>query len=221
MEIFPSTPLRNAGTDAPDTSARSTLTADFQTLLRLLTAQMENQDPLNSMESTEFATQLATFSGVEQQVRTNELLSELQAGFGTLGMGEMSGWIGMEARVETPVALNGAPVMVQAAPNPLADRAELVARDATGEIVQRLPVPLSDDPFDWDGTALDGTVLPEGSYDLSLESWQGETLLDARPMRLLAEVEEAQVIDGAVWLTLDGGMRVPAHAVIGLREPAS
>ena len=43
----------------------------------MLTTQIKNQDPLNPMEGTEFAVQLATFSGVEQQVQTNQLLARL------------------------------------------------------------------------------------------------------------------------------------------------
>lgn len=66
MEIYPQTatsPARSPATAAED-GDRAMLTADFETFLHLLTTQMQNQDPLNPMESTEFATQLATFSGV-------------------------------------------------------------------------------------------------------------------------------------------------------------
>ena len=45
--------------------------ADFQTFLTMLTAQLKNQDPLSPMESTDFAIQLATFAGVEQQALGN------------------------------------------------------------------------------------------------------------------------------------------------------
>lgn len=51
--------------------------------LQMLIAQLENQDPLNPMEGTEFTTQLATYSSLEQQFSTNDnleaILKELQA----------------------------------------------------------------------------------------------------------------------------------------------
>ena len=47
-------------TSAASGPASSAITSDFETFIRMLTVQMENQDPLNPMESTEFATQLAT-----------------------------------------------------------------------------------------------------------------------------------------------------------------
>jgi flagellar basal-body rod modification protein FlgD len=182
---------------------------------------MQNQDPLNPMESTEYATQLATFSGVEQQVLTNDLLAELQTGLGTLGMGELGGWIGMEARAEMPVYFDGEAVTLQAAPNQLADRAELIVRDQSGEVVQRLPIPLSDQPFDWTGEGLNGETLPEGIYSFSVESWLGEDLLDERNAMVRAMIEEAQLVDGAVWLTVEGGLSIPADGVLGLSAPSA
>jgi hypothetical protein len=114
-------PIRHAPTgQSPSTAEtdQTVITADFQTFLQLLTTQLKNQDPLNPMESTEYATQLATFSGVEQQVRTNELLETLSNGYATLGLGQLSGWIGMQATAEMPVAFSGAPVTVQTTPRP-------------------------------------------------------------------------------------------------------
>ncbi|MBY6201792.1 hypothetical protein KUV65_10490 [Maritalea mobilis] len=219
MEIYPTTATQTASGLTASATDSTVLSADFQTFLQLLTTQMRNQDPLNPMESTEYATQLATFSGVEQQVLTNDLLAELQTGLGTLGMGELGGWIGMEARAEMPVYFEGQSVTLQAAPNLLADRTELIVRDQSGEVVQRLPIPLSDQPFEWTGAGLDGSTLPEGIYSFSVESWLGEDLLDERNVMVRAEIEEAQLVDGAVWLTVEGGLSIPAESVLGLRAP--
>ncbi len=56
-----------------EASADKAVTSDYETFLRMLTTQLQNQDPMNPMESDDFAMQLATFSGVEQQVKTNEI----------------------------------------------------------------------------------------------------------------------------------------------------
>ncbi|MCU4651591.1 flagellar hook assembly protein FlgD [Roseibacterium sp. SDUM158016] len=221
MEIFPSqTTQRQNGASAAVTD-HSVLTADFQTFLQLLTTQLKNQDPLNPMESTEYATQLATFSGVEQQVRTNELLETLSNGFGTLGMGQLGSWIGMEAMAEMPVSFSGTPVTLQATPADRADRMELVARDAAGTVVQRMPVPLSDAPFGWTGVDLQGRMLPPGTYAVSVENWSGEDLVDTRPASVRASIEEARLIEGRVFLTMEGGVTIPADAVQGLRQRAA
>ena len=53
---------------------------DYDAFLKLLVAELENQDPTKPMESTEFVAQLATFSGVEQSIQTNTKLDALLAG---------------------------------------------------------------------------------------------------------------------------------------------
>ena len=66
-----------ANANAPSTAARDAA-ADYESFLTLLTAQLKNQDPLKPLESTEFVAQLASFSAVEQQVRTNDSLTAIQ-----------------------------------------------------------------------------------------------------------------------------------------------
>jgi flagellar basal-body rod modification protein FlgD len=70
------------------------ISSDFTTFLKMLTTQMQNQDPLNPIDSADYAVQLATFSGVEQSVKTNQLLESLGQQFGLLGMAQMAGWVG-------------------------------------------------------------------------------------------------------------------------------
>src|SRR5208282_4077239 len=52
-------------------------TLDYNEFLQLLVAQLKNQDPTNPTDPTQFVSQLASFSSVEQQVNTNTMLSSL------------------------------------------------------------------------------------------------------------------------------------------------
>jgi flagellar basal-body rod modification protein FlgD len=52
-------------------------TGNFDTFLKLLVAQIKNQDPTKPMDPTQTVTQLATFSSVEQAIQTNTLLTSL------------------------------------------------------------------------------------------------------------------------------------------------
>lgn len=52
-------------------------TLNYDTFLRLLMAQMKNQDPTAPMKSTDYMGQLATFSQVEQSVNMNSKLDAL------------------------------------------------------------------------------------------------------------------------------------------------
>ena len=67
---------------AAATSAKSAVNVNYDSFLKLLVAELKNQDPTKPMESTEFVAQLATFSNVEQNIQSNEKLDELlRAGF--------------------------------------------------------------------------------------------------------------------------------------------
>src|ERR1700677_2198810 len=58
-------------------SAMDQLSGNFDTFLQLLTTQLQNQDPLDPMDSNQFTQQLVEFSQVEQQINTNTNLQTL------------------------------------------------------------------------------------------------------------------------------------------------
>jgi len=68
-------------TSAPQNqqAAASPQTVDYQSFLKLLVAEMKNQDPTSPMESTDYVAQLASFSQVEQSVQINSKLEQILA----------------------------------------------------------------------------------------------------------------------------------------------
>ncbi len=71
-------PVSTVGNKSETAAARSSAAAmDYDTFLKLLIAQMKNQDPTKPMDSTEYVAQLATFSQVEQSMQTNTRLDSL------------------------------------------------------------------------------------------------------------------------------------------------
>jgi flagellar basal-body rod modification protein FlgD len=65
-------------TGANQTTQQTSKTAvDYQSFLKLLIAEMKNQDPTKPMDSTQYVAQLATFSQVEQSVQTNTKLEQI------------------------------------------------------------------------------------------------------------------------------------------------
>lgn len=197
------------------------MSSDYTTFLKMMTTQLRNQDPMNPTDSSEFAVQLATFSGVEQQVKTNELLVGLGSQFGVLGMAQLAGWVGQEARSAAPVYMNAKPVTVSYAADPLADRAVLVATDATGNIVGREDVPIKDTSYQWLGAGISGDPLPRGTYRLHLESYrEGQMLGTEGQVESYAPILEARGGNGgSTMLILQGGVEVAATDVTALRVP--
>ena len=214
--------VTSAASTTTSTAAPSKITSDFNTFLRMLTVQMQNQDPLNPIDSADYAVQLATFSGVEQQVRTNQLLADLQGRFQQLGMAEMASWIGKEARTNAQVLYEGTPVTLSPNPAVGANRAVLAVRDAAGSLVAREEIPVSTEPYQWLGAGSDGSPLPPGIYSIALESLNGETLIDSRPVEHYARVIEARGGGtSGTTLVLEGGIEVLTTSITALRSPAA
>jgi flagellar basal-body rod modification protein FlgD len=71
--------------------------------LRILVAQMQNQDPLKPQDAAQMSTQLAQFNMVEQQISTNELLTAMltNSQSGNSEMATASSYIGYQVSAET------------------------------------------------------------------------------------------------------------------------
>ena len=142
MELTQSLTPVSQPTFSPQTETSETvISSNFETFLKMLTVQMENQDPLNPTDSSEYAQQLATFSGVEQAVLTNDLLSALMVQMNSTGMAQMADWVGKEARAIAPGNFNGSPITIAPNPAAIADKVELVVSDPQGNEVQRYDIP--------------------------------------------------------------------------------
>ncbi len=77
MAVDPVSSATNTGTQSASAAAADKATLDYDTFLKLLVAEMQNQDPTEPMDSTEYISQLASFSNVEQTIQTNARLEDL------------------------------------------------------------------------------------------------------------------------------------------------
>lgn len=218
--LTPTSPARSAP-PSPATEARpGLLGSDFETFLRMLTTQLRNQDPLSPMESTDFAVQLATFAGVEQQTLTNQRLESLASSLGAGDIGRLAGWIGMEARVAAPVHHAGGPRTLSLAPDPGADQVLVRISDAAGRAVGFIPAPTGGGDFEWDGITGAGTPLGPGTYAFTLESYAGGELIATSEVEVFARVVETRLeADGSARVVLEGGHAATTAEVRALRLP--
>lgn len=216
---LPQTSTDGSNSTAAQATEKPALSSDFETFLKMLTAQMRNQDPLNPVESADFAVQLATFSNVEQQVRTNQLLESLGDRMGAVGMAQLSGWVGMEARAQVPVQFDGTPVSLTLTPDKLADAAQLVVSDANGTEVQRIDVAPQAGPVLWAGVDAGGVPLPEGRYTAEVASFNNGQHLSDSPAHVHGRIVEARNADGQITLVMEGGQEVASDKILSLRGP--
>ena len=72
--VSQNTPVTPTNATQSDAAAAS---IDYNAILRLLIAQMKNQDPTKPMDSAQFMAQLASFSNVEQGIKMNQKLESM------------------------------------------------------------------------------------------------------------------------------------------------
>lgn len=206
-----------AATQDPKENA---LSSDFETFLKMLTVQMQNQDPLNPIEGADYAVQLATFSEVEQAVKSNDLLENLSSQLGLLGFSQLSGWVGMEARSEAPAYFDGEnPVTLTAEFDAASDNSKLVVRDLDDEIVAEVPVDATEGKFEWDGKDADGQQMASGLYKLSVDNYYGTEKISTTAVQTYSRIVEARADGSDVVLVLEGGNEIGSGDVTALLDP--
>jgi flagellar basal-body rod modification protein FlgD len=105
MSIIPATTTSTQQILAPVAANAKTATgADFNMFLKLLTTQMQNQDPLSPMDSTQYTQQLVQYSQVEQSVQQSGTLKDILARLSTQDLSQASGFIGRDAVFNSAVS---------------------------------------------------------------------------------------------------------------------
>ncbi len=149
---------------------------EFNTFIKLLTAQVRNQDPLAPLDSTQFVEQLATFSALEQQVRSNASLTSIAT-----MMGDMTGllagqWLGQSVSISAdaiPYLGNSVQFSVDM-PKSTASSI-LTIKDATGEIVWTEPLDPNAEIHSWDGQLQSGAMATSGQvYTYSIDTYDSQ-----------------------------------------------
>ncbi|WP_380874007.1 flagellar hook assembly protein [Sphingomonas sp. DBB INV C78] len=207
---------------AANTAAKSTIGADFNMFLKLLTAQMQNQDPLDPMDTSEYTQQLVQYSQVEQSIQQTSTLEEIVARLASQDMAQASNFIGREARFDSPVAgLGSAPATwtYYADGTPTAITATI--KDSSGKVVSETTIdPTSQGRYEWDGKLADGSKAADGAYTLSLKAVDANGTVMPVTINSVATVKDV-VTDGANVLLGVNGIRMPMSGLVAISAAAS
>ncbi len=212
MQIqFPTIPA--ATTSTRSASGRETSAVDFQSFLRLLTAQLRNQDPLSPIDSTQFVAQLASFSTVEQLVSANTQLGAISERLTSDGIEEYAGWVGRTAEIEgAPVRFDGAPVQYRVDPRANAASVELVARDANGVEVHRSTIANDGAVKVWTGTG----AQPGAFYSLQAEFIDADGVSGTVAASTFGAIQSVRQTAAGTLFTLSNGLSAPREAIRGI-----
>ena len=153
-----------------NSTAGSTLAGNFQTFLTLLTTQLQNQNPLDPLDTNQFTQQLVQFASVEQQLKTNDQLTTLVSLQQTAQSTQALTFVGKTAVVDgsTAALTNGSATWDLSFPKD--SNVSVSITSSTGQTVfsGNYAVKAGDNqPFVWDGKGTDGTQWPDGQYKMT------------------------------------------------------
>lgn len=208
-------PVQNPTTRAAGGSlgASNPVTADFQSFLRLLTAQLRNQDPLSPLDSTQFVAQLASFSTVEQLASANTRLDKIADRLDSDVLENYTNWIGRIAEIEgVPTVFTGSPTPFRLNPDPDAVSVDLIVRDLDGAVVHRSTIDNSDRTQTW----LGGGGREGEPFILESEFTLGDGSRVIRPVGVFDVITSVRQGEGGVVFSLARGFSAPRAAVRGI-----
>jgi flagellar basal-body rod modification protein FlgD len=180
--------------------------------MKLLVAQLRNQDPEAPVDSKEFITQLSQLTSVEQLVTMSDRLASLEVGMASLANTQVAGIVGKTVVAETK-SVNLEDGGSASVPVTLGSRAAKVVatfRNDAGEVVGK--VELGDTfpgtrSLSWNGIGPDGVRVPAGRYRVEVSA----TDAAGRPVdantRIRGQVSEISYANGYPEVVV-GGARV-------------
>ncbi|MGH8506011.1 MAG: flagellar hook assembly protein FlgD [Stenotrophobium sp.] len=156
---------------SPTSAQPQQLTQDD--FLKLMTAQLQNQDPMKPLDNSQFVSQMAQFSTVSGIQNLQNSFSSLSSSLTSSQSLQASSLVGHHVLVPSSTIALPATGAVQAAAN-LPASGELVVNitDASGQVVRQMDLGAQSSgvaSIDWDGLDSTGKRLPAGAYTLNAQ----------------------------------------------------
>ena len=175
------TPTSSSTTNPTATAAAATasssqqLAGNFNTFLTLLTTQLQNQDPLSPMDTSQFTEQLVSFAGVEQQINMNTnlqtLISMQQSSESLQALQLVGANVTVNSNTATLSNATGSPATWGfSSPSPATGAVTITS--STGQVAYTGTTSLSagSQTYTWNGQGNNGVTWPDGNYTLTINA---------------------------------------------------
>jgi len=168
IKSAPGTGSSSSSSSTASSTATTGIADNFQTFLTLLTTQLQNQNPLDPLDTNQFTQQLVQFAGVEQQLKSNDQLKSLidieksaQSTQALVYVGNTVAVDGSTAQFDTAATWNFK--------TEKDTTATITITSSTGQtaFTGTYPLKQGDSSFVWDGKGNDGVQWPAGTYTMS------------------------------------------------------
>jgi flagellar basal-body rod modification protein FlgD len=187
---------------------------DKNAFLKLMVAQMNNQDPLSPQENSEFVAQLAQFSSVEGIENMNKTMSQMANSMQSSQALQASGLVGRTVHINTDTSILSEGGVITGNINLENSTSNLMVNimNSSGALVRQVQMgsqTRGDVRFAWNGQNAEGLQLPPGSYKFTAEASVGGTT-EQMSLALSANVNSVTINpDRSVVLNVAGQGAVP------------
>lgn len=203
-------------------TASNQLADDFTQFLTLLTVQLQNQDPLSPMDTTEFTNQLVAFTGVEQQINTNQKLDDLVALSLNNAFSATLGYVGLDVSyLASEFPFDGStPAPITYSLDEQAVLAKINIKDETGNLIYTAEIEKGPGvhKFSWDGTTKDGGIAPEGTYSVTIDALNANDEVIENSVVVMGRVHGVETQNGQLFV-LVGDRAVPISSILNASLP--
>jgi flagellar basal-body rod modification protein FlgD len=167
---LPAATSSTSGGGTLSSTANTTLAGNFQTFLTLLTTQLQNQNPLDPLDTNQFTSQLVQFASVEQELKTNDQLTTLVSLQQTAQSTQALTFVGKTAVVDgsTAALTNSSATWDISVPSNA--NVNVSITNSSGQTVYSNSYAVTagnNQAFGWDGKGNDGTQWPDGQYTMT------------------------------------------------------
>lgn len=183
--------------------AADALDDTYNNFLLLLTKQLQNQDPLDPLDTAQFTQQLVSFSAVEQQINSNKSLEKLISLQSSTNAFGAVAFLGNEVAIASDkVALKDGKASFQYEIDRNAAGAMLRITDASGNVVlvQEANRAVGTYKVDWNGKDVFGNQLPDGQYQVSVSYQDEQGKVYSSDIVSYGVVDSTEIKDGEVQL---------------------
>lgn len=201
----------------PNVAASGASTLGQADFLKLMTAQMKNQDPFDPVDNTEMVAQMAQFSSLAGISEMSTTLKQISDKLGAASVGDATAYLGRTVLTAGDVAygreaggIAGAVELAGAA----SDLTVTIA-DANGLVLKHValgPRKAGTVEYDWDGRTDAGEDAGPGPFTVTTQARNADKAVEATSL-VWSPVHSVSTANGEAVLTLPGLGPVPVSAV--------
>jgi flagellar basal-body rod modification protein FlgD len=204
-------------------TASKGLANNFDTFLKLLTVQMQNQDPLSPLDTNQFTQQLVSFTGVEQSIQQNKNLQTLIGEMRGQNLNSSASYIGKEVTADTDLAAlgpTGARWNYTLDSDALSNKLNVTTE--RGDIVATFngDTKRGAHSFAWDGRLQNGTKAPAGNYRLAPAAKASDQSDVTTHVQLVGRVDAVESGPNGSSLIV-AGLPITQSQILRISAPAS